>query len=362
MSLGEKQNYSLKQWPTVVDLFCGCGGVTEGLKRRNFRVVAAIDKDEVACKTYQINHPRTHLYPLDIKQVNPANIRQDDLNGKDLDLLVVCAPCQPFSSQNRTHKVDKRSDLIFQAVRFAKVLRPSVIFFENVPGLATKKYKNILDKLREELYELCYQLSTPISVDAADYGVPQRRKRCILLAILGTEAPQLPGPKTPVGERMTVRKAIGEMPSLKSGERDPNDSLHYASSHLPIALERLKYIEKDGGSRFSLPPHLVLECHKEHDGHGDVYGRMWWDEVAPTLTTGCTDITRGRFSHPEDDRAITLREAAILQSFPRSYRFVGTKSQITMQIGNAVPVELVRALAPTLRLAIKRARETVRLS
>jgi DNA (cytosine-5)-methyltransferase 1 len=171
---------------------------------------------------------------------------------------------------------------------------------------------------------------------------------------LNAEVPALPEPKTPKGQRITVEQAIGKLCPLKSGEKDPNDPLHYASKHLPLALERLKHIPKNGGSRFSLPAELELNCHKNHDGHGDVYGRMCWQDVAPTLTTGCTDVTRGRFAHPRDDRAITLREAAILQSFPRNYKFRGNKSQITAQIGNAVPVELVKALAPTLRIGMKR--------
>ncbi|CBN57345.1 MULTISPECIES: DNA cytosine methyltransferase [Kamptonema] len=350
-------NHSAKRLLTAVDLFCGCGGVTEGLTNHNIRVVAAVDNNPIVCKTYKINHPNVNLYESDIALLDPMDIRQNDLKGADVDILVVCAPCQPFSSQNRTKKQDKRSNLIFEAVRFARDLRPSVIFFENVPGLATEKYREIINKLKHDLLELGYQLGEPIRVDAADYGVPQRRIRCILFAVLNSELPIIPPPITPTGSRITVRQAIGNLRSLKSGQKDPGDPLHYASSHLPIALKRLQHIPKDGGNRFSLPPELELKCHKNHKGHGDVYGRMRWDDVAPTLTTGCTDVTRGRFSHPEDDRAITLREAAILQSFPLDYKFVGTKSQITEQIGNAVPVQLMEALAPSLRIAINRGRK-----
>lgn len=356
-SKDRNNNQSAKRWLTAVDLFCGCGGVTEGLKHHNIRVVAAVDNNPIVCKTYKTNHPNVNLYESDIALVDPMDIRYNDLKGSDVDILVVCAPCQPFSSQNRTKKQDKRSNLIFEAVRFAKDLRPSVIFFENVPGLATEKYREIINKLKHDLLDLGYQLGEPIRVDAADYGVPQRRIRCILFAVLNSELPVIPPPITPTGSRITVRQVIGNLPSLKSGQKDAGDPLHYASSHLPIALKRLQHIPKDGGNRFSLPPELELKCHKNHKGHGDVYGRMRWDDVAPTLTTGCTDVTRGRFSHPEDDRAITLREAAILQSFPLDYKFVGTKSQITEQIGNAVPVQLMEALAPSLRIAINRGRK-----
>lgn len=351
-TLRRKKQQNPRRWLTVVDLFCGCGGVTAGLKRHNFRVVAAVDKDEDACKTYEANHPGVHLYPYDVKQIKPKDIYRDDLKGKDLDVLVVCAPCQPFSSQNRSNKIDERSDLIFQATRFAEVLRPAVIFFENVPGLATDKYKILLDQLRSDLEQLGYKLSQPISVDAADYGVPQRRKRCILLATLNVEPLSLPEPITPEDTRITVHQAIGHLSSLASGEQDPNDPLHCASNHQPQALERLKHIPKDGGNRFALPPHLVLDCHKNHDGHGDVYGRMWWNKVAPTLTTGCTDVTRGRFAHPRDDRAITLREVALLQTFPSHYKFKGNRTAIATQLGNAVPVQLVSSLASTIRKAV----------
>jgi DNA (cytosine-5)-methyltransferase 1 len=350
--LKRKKQKNPRRWLTVVDLFCGCGGVTEGLKHHNFRVVAAVDNDEDACKTYKANHPGVHLYPLNIEQVNPKDILEGDLKDEDLDVLVVCAPCQPFSSQNRSNKIDERSGLIFEATRFAKILRPAVIFFENVPGLATDKYKMLLEQLKNDLEELGYQLSHPVPIDAADYGVPQRRKRCILLATLKVKPLSLPDAITPEGARITVKEAIGHLPPLSSGEKDPNDLLHCARVHQPIVIERLSYIHEDGGNRFSLPPHLVLKCHREHYTHGDVYGRMWWNKVAPTLTTGCDNVTRGRFAHPRDDRAVTLREVAILQTFPQNYVFEGNREAIATQLGNAVPVQLVSSLAPTIRKAV----------
>lgn len=354
--MGLKKGASLKQHFTVVDLFCGCGGITEGLKRSNFKVIAAVDNDPVACRTYRANHPYVELYDRDIVKVDPHDIYHNDLDRKNLDLLVVCAPCQPFSTQNRLKKDDdNRYELILQASRFAEVLQPRVIFLENVPGLG--KHKDILDKLKLRLRKLEYELSDPVLIDAADYAVPQRRIRCILIATLKTPPPDVPSKTTPIGKRKTVREAIYALSSLKSGERDLKDPLHQASTHQPIALERLKHIPKDGGSRCSLPEHLILDCHKTHRGHGDVYGRMKWDDVAPTLTTGCTDVSRGRFAHPEDDRAITPREAALLQSFPQNYKFVGTRTQVAQQIGNAVPVKLMSAFVPTLETAVIAARK-----
>lgn len=344
-----------RAWPTAVDLFCGCGGVTTALKARHFRVVAAVDHDALACESYRSNHRRVHLYEQDIADVDPAEIRRSHLGGRDLDLLVVCSPCQPFSQQNRKRdeREDARAELILSAVRFAEVLAPSLIFFENVPGLTRTKFAPILTKLKAELGRLGYVVGEPRALDAADFGVPQRRLRCVLLARRGGEPPALPTPTTPAGRRVTVRRALDGLPSLASGEACEDDELHFARVHQAIALDRLRLIPKNGGSRSALPAHLQLACHQAHTGHPDVYGRMRWDDVAPTLTTGCTDVTRGRFAHPEDDRAITLREAARLQSFPDRYRFAGGSKQIEAQIGNAVPVGLIAALAPTLRASIR---------
>ena len=169
-----------------------------------------------------------------------------------------------------------------------------------------------------------------------------------MLASKSHTSPELPQSSAEATES-TVRAAIEDLKPLSSGEADLNDELHFARDHRSVVLERLKHIPQDGGSRDSLPYELQLECHKGHKGHPDVYGRMAWDAVAPTLTTGCTDLTRGRFGHPRDDRAVTLREAARLQTFPDKYRFLGNSKEIASQIGNAVPVKFIEHLAPTLR-------------
>lgn len=330
----------------AIDLFCGCGAVTQGLKQADFRVVAAIDCDPVACDTYAANHPDVYLVRNDIRNVDPLSLLpQDDLSARGVDLLVVCAPCQPFSSQNRHRAGDKRTDLIIQAIRFVAELRPRLVFFENVPGLASRANHKLIRRLETALSAEGYTLGLPIRVDAADYAVPQRRMRCIMFAAAsGVSLPQLPQPITPEGARRTVSDALGDLPSLASGQTT-SDPLHFARNHQIIALQRMRYIPKDGGSRFSLPPELELACHKGHKGHPDVYGRMGWSNVAPTLTTGCNDVTRGRFMHPRDDRAITLREAARLQSFPDEYFFSGCPTAIARQIGNAVPVQLAQVVA-----------------
>lgn len=337
-------------WPTAVDLYCGSGSVTAALKSAHYRVVAAVDNDPVACRTFRANHKRVHLYQKDIRLVDPVCIRVDDLKGKSLDLLIVCAPCQPFSSQNkkRGDAGDSRSNLIIEAVRFAAVLKPKLIFFENVAGLGAPRFRSLLDCLGKKLDKLGYTLGPPKQVDAAHFGVPQRRIRCILVATRGGVDPDidLHRLKHPL---CTVRDAISDLAPLASGEMDSLDVLHRARKHSEVALNRLIHIPTDGGSRFSLPPSLELMCHKGFGGYPDVYGRMKWDDVAPTLTTGCTDITRGRFAHPEAHRAITLREAALLQSFPVGYQFEGNWSQIAEQIGNAVPFRMANELMKSIR-------------
>ncbi len=175
---------------------------------------------------------------------------------------------------------------------------------------------------------------------------------CLLLA-RRSELPVIPVASSPGGKRVTVRNAIHGLVRLKTGQRAKEDPLHFARTHQTIALKRLAAIPKDGGSRSALPRALALGCHAGHKGHPDVYGRMKWDDIAPTLTTGCTDVTKGRFAHPTDNRAITLREAALLQTFPHSYKFEGRSGQIAIQIGNAVPMKLMDALLPSMRQAMR---------
>lgn len=329
--------------PIAIDLFCGCGGVTEGLKQSGFKVIAAVDNDPICCATYRANHPDVELIEGDIQNIDPEYVQKKCSNKKP-DLLVVCAPCQPFSSLNKKHGIDPRVPLILQAIRYAKVLKPKYIFFENVPGLS--RYTEIVNNLKRELSILGYQMTDPIQVDAADYNVPQRRIRCIMIATTQKNEIKLPSPITPEGSRFTVREAF----SLLS--TDSNDPLNIERKHSKITIKRLKYVHHNGGSRYDIPFDLWLKCHKklgnDKRSFPDVLGRMSWDNVAPTLTTGCTDVTKGRFAHPEKDRAITLREAAMLQTFPLSYHFCGNSGDIARQIGNAVPVNLIKNISSVL--------------
>ncbi len=342
----------------AIDIYCGSGAVTEGMKAEGITVLAAIDNDPIACETYRLNHPEVHLFPSDIRTLNPAAIRKNINFSGRLDLLVVCAPCQPFSSQNRKRTADDhRADLVLESLKFIKEFEPEVVFFENVPGIAIS---GPLHSLRHNLAELGYTLAEPKTLNAAECGVPQRRERCIMVAARNRECINAFYDSVNARPTVTVRQTIGGLRQLCSGERDPDDPLHFARNHQPIVLQRLQHIPEDGGSRLSLPPELELKCHKgRKNDFPDVYGRMRWDDVAPTLTTGCTDVTKGRFAHPRDNRAITLREAALLQSFPPYYRFSGNSGQIARQIGNAVPVNMIRTLAPALKHCLRTVRNTI---
>lgn len=341
----------------AIDIYSGSGAVTEGLKAEGITVIAAIDSDQIACETYRLNHPEVYLIQSDIRSFSPASLRKDLNFNKQLDLLVVCAPCQPFSNQNRKRRIDDpRADLVLESLKFIEEFKPKVIFFENVPGIASSEP---LTSLRHKLSVIGYLLGEPQKLNAADCGVPQRRERCIMVATQDQESLEKFYNSIMLLPNGTVRQAIGKLRSLRSGERDPEDHLHFARNHTPIVLRRLKHIPKDGGSRSSLPKELELACHKgRKNDFPDVYGRMCWDEVAPTLTTGCTDVTKGRFVHPRDNRAITLREAALLQSFPPHYRFSGNSGQIARQIGNAVPVNMIRTLAYSLKHCLRSISET----
>jgi DNA (cytosine-5)-methyltransferase 1 len=339
---------------TAVDLFCGSGGVTAGLKAAEWTVIAAVDNDPAASETYRLNHPEVLFIEDDITAPSTADSLQQAVAGQPIDLLIICAPCQPFSSQNRKRGNDAREQLILKSLSLVEVVDPTLIFFENVPGLAGPSYRTILDQVRLELTRLGYFMTDPLVKDAAEFGVPQRRRRCIMVAskdragLLAFASADLRQPER------TVHDAISRLMLLDSGDKHPSDPLHCARTHSAIALDRLRAIPRDGGSRSSLPPSLVLDCHKGRDSNAfpDVYGRMSWHNVAPTLTTGCTDVTKGRFGHPQQDRAITLREAARLQTFDDDYRFAGNGSEIARQIGNAVPPAMLAHLAAGFEAAL----------
>lgn len=341
---------------TLIDLFSGCGGVTQGFKNQGFQILAAVEWDAITAQTYRENHPEVEMFEDDIRDVKPRDLLACcNLHRSRLTVLSVCAPCQPFSRQNRINKEDDRTKLVLKMIEFMAVLQPKFAIMENVPGLGKGKNKKVLEKLIKVLEEnLRYNILGPNIVEAADYGVPQFRKRLILLCSREDVPLQLPetthtspqeARQNSKAEWLTVRDAFEGIHRLASGQQSRTLSLHKARKHSALSLERLKHTPKNGGSRRSWPEHLRLACHKKSTGYNDVYGRMDFDRPANTLTTGCTNITKGRYAHPTANRAITPLEAARLQTFPDGYKFVGGYDQISMQIGNAVPVRLAEVFA-----------------
>lgn len=317
----------------AIDLFCGCGGLSLGLRRAGFKVVVAIDNDDLAVDTYQMNHRRAHLIKDDIQLVNPQTIMDDlKMYPGDLDLLAGCPPCQGFSTL-RTYNGSRRieepmNDLVFEFTRFAKAFMPKTLMMENVPALL----KDIrLDKIKEELSELGYDCQAEV-FNANQYGVPQRRQRMILLGSRN----DCPAFANPVRRHQTVAGAIRKLPSPENSA----DPVHkYPVRRTERVMSLISRIPKDGGSRSQIPAKDQLKCHQKFDGFKDVYGRMAWRKPAPTMTGGCTNPSRGRFLHPDQNRAITLREAACLQGFPSSYKFKISKGRyhVAQLIGNAFP-------------------------
>lgn len=351
---------------TVVDLFSGCGGGSMGFVNAGFKVVGAVEIDQDAAEAYRRN---LEFQPIvdDIRKVKGSDILgPTGLERGELTLLFGCPPCQSFTILRRgsaaSEADQQRNDLIYEYLRLVDELHPRHIAFENVPGLVEGRWRPQFDRFRELLGEFGYTFTYDVA-DAAEYGVPQRRRRVLVIGSRVTE-PRLPArthgePGTPgLKPYVTVRDTIGNdrLRCLDRGERDPHDDFHFARRHSDLAVERLMHVP-EGGGRVDLPPHLVLDCHKDHDGHYDIYGRMWWDRVAPTLTSGCTNVTRGRFAHPQQNRAISLREAMLLQTFPVKAQLYGGVEKMALQVGNAVPSRLAELIGRTIKKMDKAARD-----
>lgn len=339
------EGFEVAAQPTAVDLFSGCGGGSIGLRAAGFRVVGAVELDRDAARSYE---RLMQLRPTvaDVRDVAPRDVLRGLRSRRELTLLFGCPPCQSFSEMRRgsirTGSDSARERLLGEYLRFVTALSPRHIAFENVPGLLMDSGGRRFDRLIAQLGRLGYRVAWSV-LDAADFGVPQHRRRVVLLGSRVT-TPVLPEPTHgPPGSRLarhvTVREAIGLLPHLSCGEQSPTDPMHRARRHSELVIRRLRSLGP-GGSRAELPPHLQLRCHRDHDGHKDAYGRMGWDRPAPTLTTGCTNTSRGRFAHPEQDRAITPREALFLQSFPPDAVLEGGAESIASQIGNALPPKL----------------------
>jgi DNA (cytosine-5)-methyltransferase 1 len=338
----------VKARPRAIDLFSGCGGLTLGLKRAGFQVIGAVEIDRLAVDTYLVNHPEVHLWAQDIRKVTaPQILRNLGLKKGELDLLAGCPPCQGFSAMRRLNggrRVrEAQNDLVFDFLRLVKGLRPRAVMLENVPGL---KNNFRFRKLRKLLEQLGYAVNADVK-DAQHYGVPQRRRRLILLAGQETKIPFAPRAR----RARTVREAFRGLP--KCAKHDPvHNVLERRSEEV---AKKIRMIPKNGGSRIDLGKKGQLDCHRRCDGFKDVYGRMAWDRVSPTITGGCCNPSKGRFLHPTKNRSITLREAALLQSFPPNYFFSLKRGKFPAaeMIGNALTPEFIRRHALMIRRGLQ---------
>lgn len=325
----------------AVDLFCGVGGLTCGLQRANIDVVAGIDLDDSCKYSFEHNNNSKFIHKS-IDKVTGKDIRKL-LRGYDIKILVGCAPCQPFSSHQKNKKNRKNHkdwSLLYQFARIIEESKPHIVSMENVPELAKEK---VFTDFVDNLNRLKYHVSVSI-VNVADYGVAQNRKRLILLASKKKKLALLH--PTHKKHPTCVRDVIGHLPSVQAGEICVTDRLHVSSVLHEINMKRIK-ASKPNGTWRDWPEELVLECHKKDTGktYASVYGRMAWDGFAPTITTQFTGYGTGRFGHPTQNRALTLREGALLQSFPQRYSFVSDTEEISLKsiarhIGNAVPPRL----------------------
>jgi DNA (cytosine-5)-methyltransferase 1 len=328
----------------AIDFFCGAGGLTRGLLDAGVEVLAGLDLDEALRDTYEKNNKPSRFICRDIRQVDIVRLRTEaGIVKRDRVAYAACTPCQPFSTLNQMQGEDDRKDLLLSFARLVEAAPPDFILVENVPGLNTAYGRDVYQEFIKVLARCRFDHIFQEMLDAKDYGVPQVRKRFILLASrLGPMKP----PRRSLTPR-TVKDQISRFPALKNGEGCPAIPNHVSRALKPHHLRLLGAIPKDGGSRGDVKdPSLLLDCHKGRPNvHKDVFGRMAWAEPAPTLTCRCTDVYCGRFVHPEQDRGLSLREAAALQTFPDDYVFHGTSIfHMARQIGNAVPVELAKRL------------------
>lgn len=327
--------------PIAIDLFSGSGGLTLGLKKAGFRVVAAVEMDSLSAESYRRNHHDVRLWEQDIREIDLDSVREQlGMRAGQLDLLAACPPCQGFSTiRTRKKSVsvkDPRNGLVSEFIRFVAELLPRAVMLENVPGLASYDgFAEVVSKVAALGYSCEYGV-----FDAANYGVPQRRRRLVLIGSRGGAIPMA----TAVREKLHVRDVL----NCLSASGESGDVLHdIIERRSAKVFAIIKRIPRDGGSRRDIPSSYQLKCHKICDGFRDVYGRMAWDKVAPTITSGCINPSKGRFLHPDQDRAITPREAALLQGFPPTYFFSLKQGKYgaARQIGNAFPPEFARRFA-----------------
>lgn len=338
---------------TAIDLFCGIGGLTKGLSLAGISVVAGFDIDESCKFAYETNNNSKFLHK-DVSKITCEEVNQLFSSQNQARIIVGCAPCQPFSRYSLRYRKDGRTDnkwkLLYSFLRIVAECKPEIVSMENVPSLENEK---VFTDFVQQLQSLGYSVDWSIAY-CPDYGVPQKRRRLVLLASRMGEIHLIP-PLYSKENYKTVRMVIGDLPKISDGEIHKRDGLHRASKLSEINKKRIKQ-SVPGGTWRDWNETLKVDCHNKKSGSTfpSVYGRMKWDESSPTITTQFYGYGNGRFGHPEQNRAISLREGAILQSFPDDYIFIdeehpAKKRELGIHIGNAVPVELGRAIGFTIQ-------------
>lgn len=337
----------------AVDLFCGIGGLTYGLRQAGITVNAGIDNDPSCRTAYEQNNPKTAFMDANIRDVDPETINRY-YEGADVKVMVGCAPCQPFSAHTRKNQSGNKGDDCSLLLEFSRLIRgcePDIISIENVPGLAKHK---VFDGFMEDLRELGYHCAPPRTVFCPHYGVPQTRKRLVVLASRLRKIEMIPPTHNRSDQWPTLGKIGGfkSLPRIKHGERSKNDPCHVSMQLTAKNLERIKQ-SKPGGNWRDWDESIVSKCQKKAY-YPAPYGRMRWNSLAPTITTQFCYYSAGRFGHPVQNRAISLREGALLQTFPMTYKFQNTANpllprEIARHIGNAVPVKLAKAIGSSIR-------------
>lgn len=322
----------------VFDFFSGCGGTSCGFKSAGMDIAFGLDIDIDSAASFRNNFPEAEFFNGDISRFDPSVLKSLVAPG-ELTLFCGCAPCQPFSKQNSNKKHgDPRARMLDEFLRMVDCCLPDFVFVENVPGMqrVSSSSRSPFARFKARLRKLGYSIDTRV-VPALWYGVPQARERLVLLASRRGEI-LVPGPIHGEGllPSSTVADWISDLEPIGAGERSTTDPEHQCMALSDLNLERI-LATPEGGGRGDWPKHLVLQCHEGHRGHSDVYGRLSWNRPAAAMTTRCISYSNGRFGHPAQPRAISLREAACLQTFPRSYQFAGTLTSKARQVGNAVP-------------------------
>ena len=333
-----------------IDCFSGAGGLCLGLIEAGFDVLYSFDIDANSIASINANpqYFKGHRAEVqDINNINPLELLQSlGLQPGALDLLAGGPPCQGFSVQRIGQDYDERNHLVEEYISKVIAIRPKMFILENVPGIEGKRGHNILHNALKNVEKKGYFIHEQI-LDAQDYGVPQRRKRVVIVGERCDHAQPLFQYPSPQKHKITVRETIAHLPEPPAdGSEHPNVSLHRRDRLSAKNIERLQHL-KPGQGRDFLPPELLADCHKissQKIGRRNVYGRMPWDDVAPTITARFDSFTRGMFGHPQQNRSISLREGALLQTFPEDFIFYGNKVEVARQIGNAVPVNMAKAV------------------